>query len=477
LIFSVLLTETVQKQTLRGYLSRGGAIVAISRAAALGLTLITSVLLTRLLPPPDVGIFFLFATIASVAATCAQLGLPRTLVRFLVNTVNSGNGDAARDAVSRSLMLAGLGSIVGLVFLAAGPGAALVHWLGSEAAGLSMLLVGLLAAARALEGLFGEVFRGLQRLGHAALFGSLLSSSILVAGLWLLVRYDHRDPSWTTEVADVLALVVVAASCAALLGGLALRPWLRIPPKGRLRDFRDLLSSSWPILCSGLLAMVAEVLGIWIVSGLTQDETQVALYGIALRISLLVGTPLVIANGVLMPVIARLYSEGERDRLTGILQLSATLTTIPSALAVILFAMFGRLFLGLAFGSFYSQAADLLVLLSLAQLLSVWSGACGLALLMTGDQSLHLRLNIWSLGGFLTAGLVLTHFFGVRGMAVAALLAGSCQQLLFVLGTHRRTGLWTCGTLDRRRLRKAWDSLRSIAAASERPETGEPTAP
>ena len=446
---------------LREYLVRGAAIVGVGRVLALLLGLAATALMTRLLPPSEIGLLFLLLTLVGVASTLGQLGLSRNLVlRVGEAGARSHDGESASAAavILRSLTLAALGGVAVMLLLAGGPGLGLVGLLGSEATPWVMVWVGLLAAARVLEAVVGDSFRSLRRLASALLFGFLLSRLLLFLGLAAMAAGFSREFS-EARIGHVLVITFAAAAVSALAGGVALRWHLRGPSGASPPSYRSLLSSSWPILVSTALTLISESCGVWIISATTQDETQVALFGTALRISILVGFPLMIANGVLMPLIARLYARGERDRLGGLLRLSASVTALPAILLALLYFAVGRPLLAVLFGDFYSQSWTMLLLLSLTQLLNVWTGSCGLTLLMTGSQRLHLRLNLLSLAVMLVAGMVLTGAFGALGMCFAVLVASLFQQLIFLVFARRRTGLWTCGTLRLDRLRTSWHDL------------------
>jgi O-antigen/teichoic acid export membrane protein len=97
----------------------------------------------------------------------------------------------------------------------------------------------------------------------------------------------------------------------------------------------------------------------------------------------------------------------------------------------------------LMFGDNYRGGAPILALLSLAQLVNVWSGSGSITLSYTGHQATMMTLTI--AGGLFTvlAGLAVVGPYGVGGVAtsVAAGIAGYNLVLWFV--TKRKTGMLT----------------------------------
>src|SRR5581483_4666855 len=119
-----------------------------------------------------------------------------------------------------------------------------------------------------------------------------------------------------------------------------------------------------------------------LVLGAFRPQPEVALYGAATRLVVLVATPLWILRGVLPPLIAELHAQGRRVELERTLRAGATLAGLPSLLILLVFVFFGRPVMGVLYGSFYRKGALVLVLLSLGRLVSVWAGSSGLPVTM-----------------------------------------------------------------------------------------------
>jgi O-antigen/teichoic acid export membrane protein len=107
------------------------------------------------------------------------------------------------------------------------------------------------------------------------------------------------------------------------------------------------------------------------------------------------------------------------------------------------FVLFGGPILGLVFGDYYRQGATILALLSLAQLVNVWSGAGSAALAFTGHQATMMALAI--AGGLITviAGLGAVGPYGATGVACAAAAGISAYNVVLWLAAKRKTGMWT----------------------------------
>ena len=119
-------------------------------------------------------------------------------------------------------------------------------------------------------------------------------------------------------------------------------------------------------------------------------------------------------------------------------------------------------FLAIAMTAFVLQAADIWILgaldsetavavyanasklvLSAAKLVAVWSGCCGLVLQFTGHQASMLRVSLLTSPLFFVLAIFATMRYGPIGVAAAAALITSLQNVIMVLLAKRKTGMWT----------------------------------
>jgi O-antigen/teichoic acid export membrane protein len=93
---------------------------------------------------------------------------------------------------------------------------------------------------------------------------------------------------------------------------------------------------------------------------------------------------------------------------------------------------------------YHSDTAWLILLiLSAAKLVAVWSGSCGLVLQFTGHQASMLRVSLLTSPLFFVLAIPATMRYGPVGVAAAAALITSLQNVIMVLLAKRKTGMWT----------------------------------
>ena len=402
--------------------------------------LLISVLLTRLLRPTDVGAYFLALSVVTVAALAARGGLEQTVLRIVARSLGSGRPARARSAALRVFgIVAGTVGLTAIV-LGLGGGRLLGRALfASDAmAGIGPLM-GPWMAYLAFEALLAETFRGFHDLPRASFFGGATSRTLVVVVLLGLLA---RGSAVTLAT---VVLLTIGCGIGALLPALgALWRTLRRLGAASAPDLSSgsILTAGWPLLVSNLSLFVVGRADLWIL-GSSRPDTEVALYGVAARLVLVVGVPLAVVNAVLPPLIGELHVRGEIDRLERMIRSAASVAAIPSTVLLATFILAGGPILGLAFGSYYRLAAPSLGLLSVGQLAGVWTGSCGYLLIMTGHQ----RDMMWSslVSGAVTVvgGLATVSRLGSVGVAGAVAAGMVTQQTLMLWRARRRCGIWT----------------------------------
>jgi O-antigen/teichoic acid export membrane protein len=423
----------------------GGAWASGGRIAMVFTALATNALLARLLSPREVGLYFLAFSVAQLGSLMGSLGLEQAVVRFVAESVGLEQFKRARRALAWIAVLGVLGALgVGIAYSVSGQmvGGTLFHAPSLVAA--TGLIAGWMAVL-ALQKILAGAFQSFHDIRLSTVFGGLASGGMLSASLGML--WLSRGHATLTTA---LLLGVSSASIGLLIGGWLLhRKVTHLPAqgakehtKGHTIGFREIMRVAWPLTVTNLTLFVLTQAPLWILGAFRPPE-EVAIYGAAARAVVLVAMPLTVANSVLPPLIAEMYPQGRTRELERALRTTATVAGIPAFLALAVFVLFGGPILGLMFGDYYREGALILALLSIAQLVNVWSGAGSIALSYTRHQAALMTLTIAS--GLLTilAGLAVVGPYGVNGVAVAvsAGIVGYNLALWFV--TKRKTGMFT----------------------------------
>lgn len=432
--------ESGRVSLLRRRLLSGGSWAFAGRLVASVGQLAINALVARLLSPQDLGAYFLAFSVVALGAIVGPLGLNQAAVRFVAESMGLDQPGRTRRVVGLALAFGTLGAFgVGLLYVPLGYylGTNLFH---SPALAATAGLVGAWMTVMALQSLLAEIFRGFHDIRQATLFGGLLSVVLLSVCLGLLWLMEGQ-----ATLGAVLLVAVVSVGASLVLAGWRLRRRLAGLPRERVEGRVDLVTMfrvAGPLLVTNLTLFALTQADLWIL-GAFRSQEEVAVYGAAARLVILVVVPLFVVNAVLPPLIAEMYAQGRIGELGRTLRATAALAAIPASLALLVFVFAGGPCLGLVYGDYYRDGATVLAILSLGQLVNVWVGSCGLTLGMTNHQSLYMLISV-ACGAFaIVAGVLVVGPFGTVGVATASATGLILLSLLMWLGARYTTGVWT----------------------------------
>ena len=440
--------------TLRRRLLSGSTWALGGKIAAATIGLVTTGVLTRLLTPTEVGVYLLAFTIISVGAVFGSLGLPKSVLRFVAESMTLGQPGRARRAIYTALGLGVLGAGgIGLAYLFI-VGDLVSRYLFHSPA--LVAVIGLTAgwmAISAMQEIMAETFRGFHDIRMATLFGGLATGGKSAGLIMRVMLLACLALLWLTggdaDLRTVMLASIGSGAASSVLAAVFLHK--RISSLGTQGaenpiSARDELRDAFPILLISLTSFILlSAADLWIL-GYFGSKEEVAVYGVASRLVAFIAMPLLLTNLVLPPIIAEMYAQGRTNELERTLRGFSTLSGVPSLLVLIVFMLLGGPILGLVYSKpIYSSETAVLVLLilSAAKLTAVWAGSCGLVLQFTGHQTSMLRVSVLTSPLFFVVAILATQRYGPVGVACAAGATTALQNVIMVLLAKRKTGMWT----------------------------------
>jgi O-antigen/teichoic acid export membrane protein len=424
---------------IRRRVMRGSMTVFVGMVVGTILTLVFNAMLARMVSHATLGAYFLVFSRVMIATTIAQLGLDKTVVRFIAAARATKHLGRVRRTIA---VVFGVGAAASLV-IAAVLMLGLGHYLAVSVYHSQAVagVIGLAAAwiiVNALLSLTAETFRGFKQFWPATLYSGLAVDVLLVVGFGAL---------WIAGVRPTLAQAVgvtVAATGVALAAG-AFTLWRRVAPLSGegTTGVWEVTAVSLPLLVTSLANFaVGTGVDLWVV-GHFSTTSDVALYGAASRLVFFVATPLIVVSQVVPPIIAELHARGERDQLERTLRSVSTVAGLPAAAVLVTFIAAGSFILSLAYGPYFRHAATVLIILSCARLVAVCTGSSGVTLMMTGHQRTMMLITLGSGAFALVAEILLAQSYGITGVAAATCAAQILLNGLQLVFARIHVGIWT----------------------------------
>jgi len=433
---------------LTGRLRAGAVWVVLSRSLGIVVTVLANMALARWLSPEAFGSYLLLSSVLAMGTLLATLGLNVAVIRFVSGSLGHGDVGGARQALGQVFAVAAA-SIASVAAIAA----AVLSYYGptlvgvADTPGIVPLAVTSLVLLSVLQ-LLAEACRSLHDLRFASLFSGGQTGGLLSNVLFLMLiaaAIVVGQPSLRAAIALNLLAMIVTLPLAVFGFVRVARLQLAAPESRRsvsaLR-LRPLLAFSIPMLLIQLLAFTATNADLW-VAGIRCPHDQLALYGAARRLMLIVTMPLQMVILTVISSIPELQVQDRRGDLERVLRRATTLAAVPSVGAIVLLIFCGGPILELLFGSFFRQAALPLAILGVGQLFLVLAGTCGSALEMTGYQIGSLAINLMSAIAMVSLGSWAASHFGILGLAITSASIVATQSVVLWLLAKLLVGVWT----------------------------------
>lgn len=402
------------------------ALVAGGQLLQQALTLVTGVVIARMLGAADYGVVNLLRSLLAVALLIAPLGLDLALLRHFGSVSPhspEGAGLLRRVRAAAFLLNAFAALVIGLG-LSGLLEAYVFHYDGFA----GLLAITLLALPLAADtAILGAVYRSVERPGSYALLTLYLQSILRVALVGVVFL---AIPTLTAVVwINVVQAAVVAAAAAWHLNRLARRERAATPGgAGSWNEARAMLWASLAMAPNLLVYGLMRFTDLLMLGalGTAKDAGE---YGALSTVSQLVQIYPLAASQSLGPRVSRCYARGDVAGMKAELDGYLRFASISAGFVFAGVAAFGDR-LDLVFGPSFSFRSDVAFLLPLGYLLSGALAPMGFALSMTGRHRAELMILSGGLAGLVALCALLIPSQGQLGAAIAVAVAFAAVNLV-----------------------------------------------
>lgn len=388
-------------------------LLLLARLAGAGAGFVTQLILARLLSTEDLGIFFAATSFAALAGLLVCQGYPGVAQRFITR-YRERHREALLHGFVEQAQRESVVITVTVMFLVIGFGTA---WPAIKF-DLRVVAVAtaLITGAASVLTMYGALASVQRRFGLAQLPETLIRPILFLPVVWL-----------AGGIGSGMSAGMATALYAVLTAALALGQYTfiksKLPRAQRIRRPRiagHWRREAWSFALAILFVTSFADLAI-LLSSPFLGAVGLAPFGIALKISLLIGFAVQIAQQVALPDLAEAHERGDTHGVVRSLLQATIFPSLATAAALLGSVFLGEWFLSL-FGPQYTIAKWPLVILFGAQFLRAIAGPGQSLLMLKGAQitnaAICLVCTIFL--GLANAGLV--PLFGLEGAASAVLL-------------------------------------------------------
>lgn len=423
------------KSNLAQYLVKGSSVSFIIQIVFIGITFIATALVTNFAGSDEYGRYTAVMAWLNIMVVFALCGNMPLAVREVAKFKAEGDQETIQALWQHSFWRVLLFSLV----------VGIIAWLGLNRIGIineenvmlfKMALIAL--PIWALANLMSAFLRGAKHVILSQIPDKLFRSIgffALIILSWLFL--DKIEAEQIFQIQIVLLAIVLLSTFYFLYKNEA---WIFN------KSTNNKYIKAWTSMGMVFLFQSAMQVGNGRVDILTLDyfrsDSEVGIYGVALKISDLLKIVLMIVNIVIAPEIAALFSNGNTKKLQQLLKRSIQITFFLS-LPIALFLIFAGNWVLSIFGDDFTSGYPVLVLIVFVQIINVGVGSVGNVLNMTGHEKeasfglfISMILNV-------TLNLLLVPTMGMIGAAIASGVAIISWNLIMWYMVKRKLGINT----------------------------------
>lgn len=171
------------------------------------------------------------------------------------------------------------------------------------------------------------------------------------------------------------------------------------------------------------------------------SHEEVAYFKVAIQAVAIISIGLSSVNSVIMPKVAMTYESGDVILTQHIIRKGVRYSFALSIFIALAYVLFGKELIELLFGSGYEKVYDILVVLTIYQMIDVILGPVGLILNMTGNEGKTVYRLVFVLFVNVVLLYFLTPLYGAIGAAYAMLISLVILKILMCFAVYKTTGL------------------------------------
>jgi O-antigen/teichoic acid export membrane protein len=279
--------------------------------------------------------------------------------------------------------------------------------------------------------------RAFEHVARALLPDEIIRPVIILLGIGGLYFFaPHFLSSRTTMVISVLA-----AGAAVLVSAFWLsRMWPpQVSQQPAILHSREWLFTGVPLMFTLVLNLVLSQTSP-ILLGFLSDAKSLGLFAAAFRVAYLLTFFQAAVNFIISPIIARLYANGEKERLQHLLTSSVRITFLAGLVTALLF-IFGNQFILSVFGKEFLPARVALIIMTLGYLCDIALGSTMTLMTMTGFQkALANILGIFTIIN-IALNLLLIPVWNFTGAAIASTSTLILSRLVLMIYMRKKVGV------------------------------------
>jgi len=403
----------------------------------MGFMLVSSVMLARILGPEDYGQLTYIMSIVGLLTIPVALGLPTYLTREVAKSLALEKDSYIKALLTNATFLVTVSSlfVVGLVGLSV--------WVFELEVGLALVLASL---SLFLVG-FNQVRMGILK-GYHEIIKSQIPEKLIKPFFYIVfIAMAYIVFEEGLSVVHIIVLHLASLAVAFFFGLHYLKKFVlhKLPAQSTdtISSFKPMVVSLLPFSLLAGLQAINQNIDLVMLGALIEDESEVAFFKIAFRISMFAFVMANIVNSVINPRIAEMYSKKQFERLQKFVSIGSLIGFLSTLVLSIFLFIWGNEIIVYLYGNEYKEVILPLIILLIGKLANTFFGPAGTLLMMVDKEKLVLKINVLIIMARLVLDLFLIRNFGVMGAVFGVLLTTTVHSFSLFFIAKKTAGINT----------------------------------
>ncbi len=398
---------------------KGSAATSIGQASSMAFHFISVMILTRVIPKEDFGIYALILVINNMFLILSSMGLDVTLVKFIA----SDSKEEKKSVFTRILSLKFLSLLFFvIIFLLTGKFfIPLIH----ERILDFLFLIPVLFILGNFRDLFFKVLQGFNYFKKFAItqVASAVSRLLLIV-LFLQLGKLNLDNLIFIEIFSTGIVLVVL---------MFLVPYkLMVDKNSKKLDVKSIMNFAFPIYFNNIFTFLYGRVNLFII-GILMNPVSVAYYDVGSRVSAALKKMLNSFTLVFFPNLTNLFSKGDRRSATELINKSLIVFSMLLATATLFSFLFRNEIMILLFSKKYVESSTVFSLLMLNLTFRSLANILGYSNLSAGHPKVPMKVNIVCSAVSVSGSFLMIPQFGYVGAAYSLIIMNTLAQGLYIL--------------------------------------------
>lgn len=409
------------------------------KLASMFVGFLISIYLGRTLGPDGLGAVNLVNKIVIILLVFTMFGFEHVIIKFI--SIDKAENDIKKISshVKTSLLfnfsLSILISSLGFLFLFF-----FEEFNFKEELYLPLFVVFLIIIPKTIAKVFSSALNGISKIWQSIFVDQIIIILLVAFGLSIAHFFEI-----SLNIQLVLGMYLASYVLAAFIAYCFWQFNVKVKING-IFELKPMIKMAKPLLLIGSAGVIVSNIDV-IMLGLLGTITDVGIYSVSSRLSLLVSFFLTITNTAIAPKIASLYNSLKIKAIKILVKRITMFLTLAAFILLILFMFYGKWLLAF-WGEEFVAGYQILIVLAVSQFFNMATGCSGLLLIMSGHEKIHGLISIYSLVLNIILNLILIKTFGALGIAIATSIVIILENIFKVILAKRKTGILTIPSLN-----------------------------